>query len=96
LPSRSGLASPASPHLSEVESPTFGKVALCLRERNIAQGGKVGGALRSKPETPRPARARPGCPWMRPLVLLSVRELCRQVELRSVIGAGEETIEQLE
>src|ERR1700736_3285169 len=29
-------------------------------------------------------------------VVRSVREQCRQVELRSVIGAGEETIEQLE
>ena len=69
-PSRSGMASPAYPHLSEVETPTFGKVALCLRVRNIAQWGAVGCALRRSP-TPRPARARPGCPWMRPLVLLS-------------------------
>jgi len=29
-------------------------------------------------------------------VVRSVREQCRQVEQRSVIGAGEETIEQLE
>jgi hypothetical protein len=29
-------------------------------------------------------------------VVRSVRELCREVEQRSVIGAGEETIEQLE
>jgi hypothetical protein len=29
-------------------------------------------------------------------VIRSVREQCRQVEQRSVIGAGEETIEQLE